>query len=113
MERDMHRVHTDTLTRKEKRALWDEIIQDFINSGEGFTSYSSKHKLNYDQLVYYVRTYQNKQPNKSAVFLPVQITESLPQAEIKIAYANISINLPSSLSPNYIVELIQGLSKSC
>lgn len=113
MESDMHRIHTDKLNGKEKRALWDEIIQDFLNSGEQFTTYSRKHQLNYDQLLYHVRAYKTKQANKSQKFLPVQVTEAPPSADIKVVYADVTVKLPSTMSCEYVVKLVQGLCKPC
>jgi len=43
----MHRVHTEALNKAEKRAIWDEIIQDFLVSGKGLKDYSVAHELDY------------------------------------------------------------------
>lgn len=77
-----HRVHDPAIDKQQKRALWDEIIQDFLSSGLSYRDYSEQHGLNYDLLNYYVRAYQRKRQHAQADFVPVAVAtaQSAPQS---------------------------------
>ena len=106
----MHRVHTEVLNKTEKRAIWDEIIQDFLASGKGLKDYSVTHELDYHQLTYYVGSYKTKKRGQEIGFVPVQVPSSLSMAEIKITYRNIIITLLANTPLSYVQQLIQGLA---
>lgn len=77
-------VDPTQLNKHEKRMFWDQVIQDFLNSGLKLKAYSKAHQLNYELLAYYVRSYKQKLNHQSEhvpttaenSFLPVQITPS-------------------------------------
>lgn len=104
----MHRVHEKTLSKTERRQLWNEIVSDYLSSGETLQNYSKKHELNYDHLAYYTRSYQQKQPN-SVKFVPVDTSSFTPEQKFTLRYGNVTLEAPVTASVTLLCQLIQGL----
>ena len=101
----MHRIHTEELSKTEKRAIWDEIIQDFLASNIGLTQYSKQHGLRYDHLSYYVAAYRRKQAGD---FIPVVMPPSQTvnsSTKFTIELGKISIAIPANLPPKQLSQM--------
>lgn len=113
----MHRIHTEQLDKSEKSRLWDEIAQDFLQSGIKLKEYSHHNGLNYDHLAYYLQRHrkQKTQTAKQPIeFIPVQITSSITNSQYSIKIDNIEVLLPTSCGITQIAALVNELrSKSC
>lgn len=107
----MHRVHDKTLSKAERRQLWDEIIKDYLACGKTMQAYSQKHELNYDHLSYYVRSYQHK-IQSPVQFVPVATIPLTQEQKLTIHYGDVILDIPLSIPVNLICQIIQGL-KSC
>lgn len=111
----MHRVHTDTLSKQEKRAIWDEVILDFLSSGKTMKSYAEHHGLRQDHLGYYVASYRKNQKDSSKTtsnFIPVATTVSSNQ-EIRVTLGELSCYFPINTSPVVISTLLKCLRDTC
>jgi hypothetical protein len=111
----MHKIHTEQLDNLEKRRLWDEIVQDFLQSGFKLKQYSHQHGLNYDHLSYYLQKHRKiirqAEINPTA-FIPVEITTPNTSSQYAIRVDNIEILLPASFRITQIAALVQELRKS-
>ena len=113
----MHRVHTDNLDPVEKRALWDEIIQDFLSSGMTYPAYSKLHQLKYDQLSYYVCAYRKKQRALTQPpvqrLLPVNLVEASQAAtapQLWVRASNYEVGVSGHFQADTLKRLLAALS---
>lgn len=94
----MHRVHSDEISRKAKRALWDEIIQDYLSSDERAGAYCERHGLKSDHLYYYVSSYRRKQRSVQP-FIPVEAPAMVNRpSSIEFTLGSLQVSLPSDIS---------------
>lgn len=108
----MHRIHTEILSKKEKRQLWDEIIADYLSSGQSVRSYSEAHGLKSDHLSYYVSSHKRKQQNKSTAFIPLELPKA-SHATIDIRSGGLTVSVPLNASKTILETLFTVLNKSC
>ena len=109
----MHRVHTENLTKSEKRQIWDEIIQDYLSSEQSVRVYSEVHGLKVDHLSYYVSTYKRKQKQSSSSFVLASPSLAPTNECITISNNALNIKLPMS-SPLLLIEnLLKLLQRAC
>lgn len=110
----MHRVHTETLTKKAKRQLWDEIIQDYLNSGESVRRYSEQQGLKRDHLSYYVSDYRRKHECTSSTFMSLPLPSgSAGQDRIEIRTDKFRLILPERTSGRLLETVLTTLSRLC
>ena len=114
-----HEVYDSNKSKAEKRACWDAIIQDYLDSGMGYTSYCRAHGLIYDHLSYYVRTYKEKQRHAgSASFVPVELSDAAiskhnldSPSHLSLQYGEYKINLHEGFNRNLLLELLDTLRR--
>lgn len=105
----MHRVHTEPLSKEEKRALWDEIVEDFKRSQLSVRKYSDAHGLKQDHLSYYVQTHKRKQASR---FIPLQIN-SPSASDFCIECDGITVRLPFTVPSHFLRQLLSDVKASC
>lgn len=109
----MHRVHTETLTKQEKRQIWDEIIQDFLTSGQSVRYYSESHELKQDHLNYYLSSFKRKQQHTTPTFIPLEFAATSHHASMEICSDKFRINVPLHVPAAVLETIFTALDKSC
>jgi hypothetical protein len=106
----MHRVHSESLSKQEKRALWDEIIQDYFSSQQSVREYCEIHGLKSDHLSYYVHSHKKKHSSKR--FIPVNLG-NISTDMFSVEYDSLIIRLPINTPSDFLRQLISDLKASC
>ena len=108
-------IDTSKLDQETKRKYWNEVIENFNQSGLKLKEYCTLNNLKYDHLAYYLQQYRKNSQNNSELnnnFIPVQIdTNSFSQYTICVD-SNIEIKLPASHNVTQIVALVSELRKA-
>jgi len=111
----MHRVHDTSLSKAERRQLWEEIIADYHISGETLKTYSRKYALNYDHLSYYSRAHQQKISHKKTEPVHFVAIDPMPltvEQKITLRCGSIEVDIPLTTPVALMCQLIKEL-KSC
>jgi hypothetical protein len=111
----MHRVHNESITKQEKRAIWDELILDYLSSEKTMKAYAEHHGLRLDHLGYYVASYRKKQAvlqKTISNFIPVATTVSSSQ-EIRVTNGALSCYFPITTPPAIMSILLKSLGDAC
>jgi hypothetical protein len=108
----MHAVHNNGLNKAEKRKIWDEIINDYTNSGLSIRQYCEQHAIKYDNLAYHVYKKRKKIFAPQNQFIPVQIESSATLNQYCIRFNDIEIILPEMFKPAEVTSLIQAVRAS-
>jgi transposase-like protein len=119
---DQHEVYNPAKSRREKRACWDRIIEDFLSSHLGLSRYCKRHGLVYDHLTYYVRAYKEKQARAAvAKLVPVEITEpevsatparqTLHSHSLTLRQGEYTIELHESFNSTLLLEVLKTLRR--
>ena len=113
----MHRVHTESLTKDEKRQIWNDIVEDYLSSGMSCRRYSQKHEIKTDHLSYYVYSFRQKhqkqEPSVSSKFIPLHLSDSTNQQTIVIQRADLKIELPLTISKELLETVFMTMAKTC
>lgn len=110
----MHRIHTEKLNKETKSQLWDEIVNDFLQSDINLKQYCEQNLLIYDHLSYYLARHRRKQElsdNKPHEFVPVQLTMATVNNNYLIKVDNIEVQLPAHCGITQIAALVAELRK--
>ena len=108
----MHRVHTAQLTKADKRAIWDKLVQQFMTSGKSMRVFCEEQGLKYEQLNYYVNTHKKKQKGPSQ-FISLGLAATTTADKILIETMNLKITIPCSIEQRRLQNIFMAINELC
>ena len=108
----MHPVHTAVLSKAEKRAMWDKILNEFAQSDLVAAAFCREHQIKYDNFAYYLHEQRRK---KSSKFIKVSTSAppTTTSSHIKIVTDKLTIHIPANLTAEQITNIVKGVSAGC
>lgn len=110
----MHRVHTENLSKLERRQVWYEIIHEFLVSSQKPKVFCQSQGLREELFRYYLREFKRKE-KPSPKFVPIALAPPLASVsqDIRIQTNGFTIHVPLSTPRALIHELLKSVQTSC
>jgi hypothetical protein len=92
----------------EYRAKWFKIIDDYKASDLSMKKYAAANNINYYQIQYWKKKYNNLHKNQSKQFIKVKSPKPIISSRTyKISYGKLIIELPDNFSESSLLKILK------